>query len=170
VVIHPEHLFRTYEDATGYLGDDGVSLHSVLLPGIEAILKQVRSANIMLALENIQDWYDEIYFNSHQNMLKFLNEINHPSLQFTFDLMHAQVPGLLNDFTNSLANQIVNVHVSDLLPPTKRVAIGKGIIDWDCFMPKLHALPNICQLTVELSNPQDHELVDSVQFLSKSML
>jgi sugar phosphate isomerase/epimerase len=87
----------------------------------------------------------------------------------TLDLMHAQVPGVLNEFIDSLSGDIVNIHASDLLPPTKRVAIGKGIIDWERVMPKLQSLPNLRQLTVELSNPQTDEIIESVKFLSSFM-
>ena len=166
VVIHPFHIFRTHEEALKYLANDGVSLHSALLPGIKDVLDEAYSMKIMLALENIQDWHDEVFFNAPPTMLQFLNEVNHPSLRFTFDLMHAQVVGCLDDFIDSLAAEVVNVHASDLLPPVKRVAVGKGIIDWDQLIPRLHALPNLHQITVELSRPQPGELTESVRILS----
>ncbi len=169
VVIHPFHLFRTHEDALDYLAGDGVSLQSALLPGINDVLDQARSANITLALENIQDWQDEIFFNTPKNMSQFLKEMNHRSLGFTFDLMHAQVSGFLDAFTSSLAAYIVNIHASDLFPPTKRVAIGKGVIDWNRLVPKLQTLPNLRQITVELSNPQPGELTQSIGLLSSLM-
>jgi sugar phosphate isomerase/epimerase len=168
VVIHPFHIFRTHEEALKYLANDGVSLHSALLPGIKDVLDQAYAMKIMLALENIQDWHDEVFFNAAPNMFQFLNEVNHPSLWFTFDLMHAQAVGTLDDFTSSLNEQIVNIHASDLLPPIQRVAIGKGVIDWDQLIPKLHALPNLQQITVELSNPQPVELTESVRILSNA--
>jgi sugar phosphate isomerase/epimerase len=164
VVIHPFHLFRTHEQALGYLANDGVSLPSSLLPGIIDIMDQANSANIILALENIQDWHDEPFFNAPKNMLRFLREMDHPSLSFTLDLMHAQVSGTLDGFTSSLANQVVNIHASDLLPPIKRVAVGKGVIDWERLVPKLQALPYLRQITVELSNPQEDEIIESVRF------
>lgn len=170
VVVHPEHLFRTYEDAIEYLSSDGVSLHTSLLPGIKHILDLVQSKKMILALENIQDWYDEIYFNSPLNMLRFMSEIDHPALRFTFDLMHSQVSATLRDFTDFLANFVVNVHASDLLYPIKRVAIGKGITDWDSLLPKLQAFPNLRQITVELSDPESADILDSVKFLSTSLL
>ncbi len=166
VVIHPFHIFRTHEEALQYLSNDGISLHSALLPGIKDVLDQAYAMKIMLALENIQDWHDEAFFNAPPTMLQFLNEVNHPSLRFTFDLMHAQVVRTLDDFTNSLNEQVVNIHASDLLPPIQRVAIGKGVIDWDQLTPKLHALPNLRQITLELSNPQPGELTESVRILA----
>lgn len=80
--------------------------------------------------------------------------------------MHAQVSGFLDAFTNPLAAHIVNIHASDLFPPTKRVSIGKGVIDWNRLVPKLQDLPNLCQITVELSNPGPGELTQSVELLS----
>ena len=166
LVVHPSHLLRTQEDALDYLSGDGVLLESALLPGIRQILDQARLANIILALENIQDWLDEVFFNNPQNMFRFLAEMNHPSLMFTFDLMHAQVSGFLEEFAGSLAANIVNVHASDLLPPWKRVSIGKGVIDWQRLVPMLKVCPNLRQITVELSNPQPEELSQSIALLS----
>ena len=166
VVVHPFHLFRTHEDALRYLEKDRGSLSPALLPGILDVFEQARFANVILALENIQDWYDEVFFNAPQNMLRFLEEMDHPSLKVTLDLMHAQVVGTLDTFISSLGDQIVNIHASDLLPPTKRVPIGRGVIDWHRLLPKLQALPNLRQITVELANPQSGELIESVKLLS----
>lgn len=168
VVIHPFHLFRSHEEALGYLANDGVTLPSPLLPGIEEILERARCANVVLALENIQDWHDEIFFNAPQNMSRFLADMAHPNLKCTFDLMHAQASGTLADFT-SLAGQIVNIHASDFLPPIQRVAIGKGTIAWDPLMQAVKSLPHLHQITVELSHPEPHEITESVKFFSNSM-
>lgn len=166
VVIHPFHIFRTHEDALEYLAGDCTLLPTGLLPGINDALDLAHSANIRLALENIQDWEGEIFFNAPENVARFLREMNHPSLGFTLDLMHAQFPNLLDEFIQCLSNQIINIHAADLLPPVKRVAPGKGIIDWNRLVPKLRALPNLRQITVELSNPQPSELTESIQLLS----
>jgi sugar phosphate isomerase/epimerase len=92
--------------------------------------------------------------------------MEHPALGFTFDLMHAQVAGFLDEFASSLAAEVVNVHVSDVQLPTKRVAVGQGVIDWPRLVPVLETLPNLRQLTVELSNPQPGELLNSIAYLS----
>jgi sugar phosphate isomerase/epimerase len=169
VVIHPFHLFRTHEHALEYLARDCTSLQSALLPGINDALDLAHSANIKLALENIQDWLDEVFFNAPENVSRFLQDLNHPILGCTLDLMHAQVPGFLDEFIDSLSDDIVNIHASDLLPPTKRVAIGRGVVDWKRLIPKLDILPNLRQITVELSSPEPSELTESVYFLSVSM-
>ena len=169
LVIHPLHLLVNQESALDYLSGNGISLQSVLLPGVEEIMETAHSTNVTLALENIQEWLDEIFFNAPKNVSRFLRDMNHPVLACTLDLMHAQVPGVLDEFMDSLSADIVNIHAADLLPPMQRVAIGKGVINWDALIPKLQALPHLRQITVELSNPQADELFDSIQFLSKSM-
>jgi sugar phosphate isomerase/epimerase len=166
VVIHPFHVFRTHEDALAYLAGECASLPSAVLPGMGHILEMAHSANIKLALENIQDWQDEIFFNAPQNVRRFLRDMNHPSLGCTLDLMHAQFPGFVDEFVQSLSAEIVNIHAADLLPPVKRVAVGKGVIDWKRLIPTLYALPNLRQITVELSNPEPDELIESVRVLS----
>ena len=169
LVIHPLHLLQDQESALSYLSGNGTSLQSVLLPGMYEIMEQAHSVNVTLAMENIQDWLDEIFFNAPTSMSCFLRDMDHPAVGCTFDLMHAQVAGILDDFMDLLSADIVNIHASDLLLPTKRVAIGKGAIDWNRLGPKLEALPKLRQITVELSNPQDDEIIESVKLLSDLM-
>jgi|SRR5215212_401178 len=169
LVIHPLHLLVNQESALDYLSGNEILLQSVLLPGVNEIVEKAHSVHVTLAMENIQEWLDEVFFNAPKNMSRFLRDIDHSTLGCTLDLMHAQVPGVLDDFIDSLSVDIVNTHVSDLLFPTKRVAIGKGIIDWERVVPKLQSLPNLRQLTVELSNPQTSEIIESVKFLSSLM-
>jgi len=170
LVVHPWHLLVNQESAVDYLSGDGILLQSVLLPGLDEIVERAQSLNVTLALENIQEWLDEVFFNAPKNMSRFLRDMNHSTFGCTLDLMHAQIPGVLDNFIDTVPEDIVNIHASDLLPPTKRVPIGQGVIDWDGLIPKLQALPNLRQVTVELSDPQADELVESVQFLSKSMV
>ena len=169
LVIHPLHFLVNQESALDYLSGNEILLQSVLLPGVNEIVEKAHSVHVILAMENIQEWLDEVFFNAPKNMSRFLRDIDHSTLGCTLDLMHAQVPGVLDDFIDSLSADIVNTHVSDLLPPTKRVAIGKGVIDWERVVPKLQSLPNLRQLTVELSNPQTSEIIESVKFLSSLM-
>jgi sugar phosphate isomerase/epimerase len=166
VVVHPFHLFRLHEEALDYLAGDGTLPPSALLPGIKDVLDLAHSAGIKLALENIQDWVDEVFFNAPENVSRFLRDVNHPALGFTLDLMHARVSGFLDEFVHSLAADIFNIHASDLLPPTERVPIGKGVMDWKRLVPVFQALPNLRQITVELSNPPPDELMQSIEVLS----
>lgn len=165
LVVHPLHILRSHEAALAYLSRDGVSLQASWLPGLPEILAQAQAAGIVLALENIQEWLDEPFFNSPQNVARFLAEMAHPALKFTFDLVHARVANCLDEFADLLADEIVNVHAADLILPPKRVSIGQGVIDWPKLVPVLHALPNLRQITLELSQPQPGELVQSREIL-----
>lgn len=166
LVIHPLHLLQHQEGALEYLSGNGTRLASVLLPGVEEIIETADSLNVTLAMENIQDWADEIFFNTPANMSRFLRDIDHPAFGCTLDLMHAQFPGVLDDFLECLFMDIVNIHAADLFPPAKRAAIGRGVIDWERLVPKLQSLPNLHQITVELSNPRDDDITGSVRLLS----
>jgi sugar phosphate isomerase/epimerase len=166
VVVHPFHLFPVHEDVLNYLSGHITRLQSALLPGIDHAMEVARTANIRLALENIQDWQDEIFLNAPANMSKFLRDVGDPAFGCTLDLMHAQYPNTLDEFLDSLSADILNIHASDLLPPVQRVAIGKGVIDWNRIAPKIRKLPNLYQITVELSNPQDEDLTGSVKLIS----
>jgi len=169
VVIHPFHFFQIHEAALDYLARDSSLLPIVLLPRINDALHLAYSTGIKFAIENIQDWQDEVFFNAPENVSRFLQDMDHSSLGFTLDLMHTKVAGSLDEFIHSLSDEILNNHASDLLPPIKRVAIGKGAIDWDCLIPNLQTLPNLRQFTVELSDPQTTDIIESVKFLSSFM-
>jgi sugar phosphate isomerase/epimerase len=168
LVVHPLHFMQHQEIALEYLAGN-VSLQSALLPGTSEMIDSAQTADVILAMENIQDWVDEIFFNSPVNMSKFLRDINHPVFGCTLDLMHAQFPGLLDEFINSLFIDIVNIHAADLALPVKRAPIGEGVIDWTQLVPRLTALPNLRQITVELSDPQDEDITRSVHLLSSFM-
>jgi sugar phosphate isomerase/epimerase len=168
VVVHPFHLFRLHEQALEYLAGDCELLSSVLLPGLQEALDLAHFAEIRLALENIQDWHDEVFFNAPRHLSRFLRDLDHPCLGVTLDLMHAGVAGTLDDILDSLSGDILNIHASDLLLPAERVAIGKGVIDWARLLPRLSALPNLHQITIELSDPQPVELADSLKIIASS--
>jgi sugar phosphate isomerase/epimerase len=169
LVIHPFHLFRVHEEALDYLTGDHVLPPSALLPGTTEVLDLAQSTGIRLALENIQDWADEIFFNSPKSMVRFLRDVNHPALGVTLDLMHAKVPDLVDEFMHLLGTDIINIHASDLRPPTERVPIGRGIIDWQHLVPALVNLPNLHQITVELQDPPAGEVIRSVSWISAFM-
>ena len=166
VVIHPVHLFRTHEEALDYLAGSRALSASALLPEILHVLDQAHAGGIKLALENIQDWSDEVFLNEPRNVSRLLGDMNHPALGVTLDLMHAKVSGFLEEFADLLTAEIVNIHASDMGLPIKRVPVGKGIIDWGDLLPRLRRLPNLRQITVELRNPQPEELIHSMQLLS----
>lgn len=169
LVVHPLHLLLHQEAALDYLSGNGTRLASALLPGAEEIIEKAHSVNVSLAMENIQDWADEIFFNAPANMRRFLRDIDHPAFGCTLDLMHAQFPGVLDEFIDSLSMEILNIHAADLLPPARRAPIGRGVIDWERLVPRLQALPRLRQMTVELSNPQADDITGSVRLLSDLM-
>lgn len=167
VVVHPFHLFRLHQDALDYLAGNNALPSLALLPGMSDVLDLARSAGIQLALENIQDWVDEVFFNAPESVARLLRDIHHPALGFTLDLMHARVSGFLDEFVHLLNPDTVNIHASDVLPPTQRVPIGQGVIDWKDLIPRLQALPNLRQITVELLRPQTNDLLRSIKLLSE---
>lgn len=169
MVIHPFHLFRLYEDAHDYLTGDRELSSAALLPGIDEVLDLARSKGIRLALENIQDWVDEIFFNVPQNVARLLRQLDHPVLGVTLDVIHAEISGFLDAFVDSLPADILNIHASDLLPPNGRVPIGEGVIDWDRLLPRLQQLPALQQITLELGNPSDESMQQSLQFLTATV-
>src|SRR5690606_1317857 len=139
------------------------------LPGVDEVLDLAHSRGIRLALENIQDWVDEIFFNIPQNVGRLLRQLDHPVLGVTLDVIHAEISGFLDAFIDSMPDDILNIHASDLLPPNGRVPIGEGVIDWDRLLPRLQQLPALQQITLELGNPSDDSIQQSLQFLTSTV-
>ena len=80
LVIHPMHVLLDQESALDYLSGNGILLQSLVLPGIDEIVEKAQSVNVILALENIQEWLDEVFFNAPKNMSRFLRDLNHSTL------------------------------------------------------------------------------------------
>lgn len=168
LVTHPFHLFKSYEGTLDYLTGAVSNVWDALLPGIRSLLEQVRADNIVLSVENVKIWADDDtgFFNAPDNVKRFINDVAHPNLGLTLDVIHAQLIGYLNEFLDTLVHSIVNLHVADLVLPARRVPPGEGILDWEELVPILKRLPNLRQVTIELIRAEPAEVARAVGFVS----
>lgn len=164
LVVHPSHLFHSYEATLDFLAGE-TPLPAALLPGLGSVFETARAAGLLLALENIQHWNDQPFFSDASNMRRFLDAAAGLPISATLDLMHAAYAGGLNEFFELLPEAISNVHIADWLPPVRRLPPGQGVLNWPRLLPALRALPNLRQWTLELANPSESELLESVEFL-----
>ena len=64
LVVHLLHFLQHQEIALEYLAGNRTSLQAALLPGASEMINRPQTANVILAMENIQDWVDKSFFNT----------------------------------------------------------------------------------------------------------
>jgi sugar phosphate isomerase/epimerase len=169
IVAHPFHLFTSYEAAVDYIGGNFADLEQALLPGLRSLLDRADGYDMIVSLENVKIWADDgkDYFNRPENISRFLTDLAHPAMGVTLDIIHARLIGSVNDFLEKLEGRIVNLHLADLELPARRVPPGEGVIDWMDLLPVFARLPNLRQLTVELTQASQEEVKRSVDRLTE---
>jgi len=169
LVTHPYHLFKSYEGALGYLVGDIPDVWDALLPGVRVALRQAEADGVAISMENIKVWQDDDtgFFNAPHHVERFIDDVSHPKLGVTLDVIHAQLMGCLDQSLETLAHSIVNVHLADLVPPARRVPPGEGILPWRKLVPILRQLPNLQHVTIELTQAEPADVARSVDFVSR---
>ncbi|MCP4539429.1 MAG: sugar phosphate isomerase/epimerase [Chloroflexi bacterium] len=164
LVVHPFHLFKSYELTLDYLSGTTRDVWDVLLPDMRALFEQARADNVVISVENVKIWQDddEHFFNEPVKAKRFIDDVAHPNLGFTLDVIHAQLGGCLDEFLETLAHSIINIHLADLVPPMRRVPPGEGILVWEKLVPTLKQLPNLRQITIELTRAAPAEIARTV--------
>lgn len=172
IVVHPFHLFKSYEGTLDYLVGSVPNVWDVLLPGIREVLEQAYAEDIVISVENVKVWGDDEtgFFNIPANVKRFIDDIGHSSLGFTLDIIHAQLSRNLEESLDMLADSTVNLHIADLVPPARRVPPGEGTMDWEKLVPLWKRLPNLRQLTIELTQAEPAEVVRAVSFISSQWI
>ncbi len=169
LVVHPSHLFTSFEGSLDYLGENSKNVWAALLPGMQDLLDSARSAGVALSLENVMIWEeDRPYFNDPTNLARFLKDLDCPSFGVTLDILHAAMAGGVSGFIEGIPGQINNLHLSDFTPPDHRVVPGKGCLDWQDLLPRLRALPNLKAATIELTGASSADLFQTIHWLTRN--
>ncbi len=167
IVVHPFHLFTSQEAASAYLRGDLSVVDQALLPGIRSLLDQAGTYGIVVSMENVKIWVDDEkdYFNEPDNVRRLITGLAHPMFGVTLDIVHAGPIGHLDTFLDRTGKDIVNLHLADIELPYGRVPVGEGIIDWPVLIPKIAQLPNLHQVTVELTQATPDEMIRTYKVL-----
>jgi sugar phosphate isomerase/epimerase len=100
-------------------------------------------------------------------MHHFLADIDHPNLKMAFDLPHIQRWGNATEYIEMLGEHIVNVHMANYTPDFRRVPLGKGEIDWKGALSRPKRLPNLRQITLELTRAEPEDVSQSLELIHK---
>jgi D-psicose/D-tagatose/L-ribulose 3-epimerase len=102
--------------------------------------------------------------NNVPNMVRFIDEVNHPAVRANIDVSHLQLAGTKPEELRSLRGKATHVHISDCdgkvhgdLPP------GRGVVDFIPYLKEIAALGIDGAISIELEySPQPDRIVEWV--------
>ncbi len=170
LVIHPYHLFSSYEHALRALASPKMRLTDNVLEEIPEFLNLCEQHRVVLAFENIAHWVDSPLLNSPKNMEKLITAMKN-RLMVDLDIYHSEIGDSTLEFLDCLTESIVSVHASDCTNLNTRTLPGQGKADWHKICQKIKQLPNLKRIVLEIEgNFSDKEILASADFLKESGL
>ncbi|QJW98288.1 sugar phosphate isomerase/epimerase family protein [Frigoriglobus tundricola] len=102
--------------------------------------------------------------NDVPNMVKFIDEVNHPAVRANIDVSHLHLAAARPEELRALAGKVAHVHISDCngqvhgdLPP------GRGVVDFVPYLREIAALGIDGAISVELEySPEPGKIVEWV--------
>ena len=102
--------------------------------------------------------------NSVPNMVRFIDDVNHPAVRANIDISHLQLAGTKPEELRALAGKAIHVHISDCdgkvhgdLPP------GRGVVDFVPYLKEVAALGIDGAISIELEySPEPDKIVEWV--------
>jgi D-psicose/D-tagatose/L-ribulose 3-epimerase len=102
--------------------------------------------------------------NNVPNMVKFIDDVNHPAVRANIDVSHLQLAGTKPEELRALKGKAIHVHISDCdgkvhgdLPP------GRGVVDFGPYLKEIAALGIDGAVSIELEySPEPAKIVEWV--------
>src|SRR2546421_553988 len=99
------------------------------------------------------------------SMVRFIDEVNHPSVRANIDISHLQLAGTPPEHVRRLQGKAIHVHLSDCdgkthgdLPP------GRGVVDFPPYLREIKALGIDGSVSIELEySPEPDKIVEWVR-------
>lgn len=103
--------------------------------------------------------------NNVANMVKFIDEVNHPAVRANIDVSHLQLAHVAAEELRALSGKAIHVHLSDCdgkvhgdLPP------GRGVVDFGPYLREIKNLAIDGAVSIELEySPEPDKIVDWVR-------
>jgi D-psicose/D-tagatose/L-ribulose 3-epimerase len=103
--------------------------------------------------------------NNVANMVRFIDEVNHPAVRANIDVSHLQLARTPPEEVRRLKGKAIHVHLSDCdgkvhgdLPP------GRGVVDFPPYLREIKALGIDGAISIELEySPQPERIVEWVR-------
>jgi D-psicose/D-tagatose/L-ribulose 3-epimerase len=102
--------------------------------------------------------------NNVPNMVRFIDDVNHPAVKANIDVSHLQLAGTKPEELRSLKGKAIHVHISDCdgkvhgdLPP------GRGVVNFGPYLKEIAALGIEGAISIELEySPQPERIAEWV--------
>jgi D-psicose/D-tagatose/L-ribulose 3-epimerase len=102
--------------------------------------------------------------NNVPNMVRFIDDVNHPAVKANIDVSHLQLAGTKPEELRSLKGKAIHVHISDCdgkvhgdLPP------GRGVVNFGPYLKEIAALGIEGAMSIELEySPQPERIAEWV--------
>jgi D-psicose/D-tagatose/L-ribulose 3-epimerase len=102
--------------------------------------------------------------NNVPNMVRFIDDVNHPAVKANIDVSHLQLAGTKPEELRALKGKAIHVHISDCdgkvhgdLPP------GRGVVDFVPYLKEIAALGIDGAISIELEySPQPDRIAEWV--------
>lgn len=103
--------------------------------------------------------------NTVPNMVRFIDDVNHPAVQANIDISHLLLAGTKPEELRQLKGKAIHVHISDCdgkvhgdLPP------GRGVVDFGPYLREIRDLGMEGAISIELEySPEPAKIVDWVR-------
>lgn len=103
--------------------------------------------------------------NDVPNMVRFIDDVNHPAVQANIDVSHLQLAGTKPEELRRLKGKAIHVHISDCdgqvhgdLPP------GRGVVDFAPYLKEIAALGIEGAISIELEySPEPDKIAEWVR-------
>ncbi len=103
--------------------------------------------------------------NDVANMVRFIDDVNHPAVKANIDVSHLQLAGTKPEELRRLNGKAIHVHISDCdgkvhgdLPP------GRGVVDFGPYLREIAALGIDGAVSIELEySPEPDKIADWVR-------
>src|SRR3954465_3227785 len=123
---------------------------------------QAASLGLQIALE--LEPFKLSLLNDVRNMVRFIDDVNHPAVRANIDVSHLQLAGTRPEELRALKGKAIHVHISDCdgkvhgdLPP------GRGVVDFAPYLKEIAALGIDGAISIELEySPEPDKIGDWV--------
>ena len=103
--------------------------------------------------------------NDVPNMVRFIDDVNHPAVKANIDVSHLQLAGTKPEELRALKGKAIHVHISDCdgnvhgdLPP------GRGVVNFEPYLREIAALGMGGAMSIELEySPEPDKIADWVR-------
>lgn len=124
------------------------------------VAEHAESLGLKIALE--LEPFPLSLLNSVDNMVRFIDDVNHPALRANIDISHLLLADVPASDLRKLKGKAIHVHISDCdgkvhgdLPP------GRGVVDFLPYLNEIHALGIDGTMSIELEYSPEPDKIEA---------